>query len=348
MEYKKLQAYFFIALLVGVLGLTLFVFAPFLAPLLVGATFAIVFKPFHRKILGFMPNKESVAAMITVFFVLILVLTPLIFFGIQVLQEVRQLYVSFVSSDVLPNFSHTLIVKIKELLPSYAPLSTEEISSDLNQYIAQTLNWLVQNLGTIFSSAVRISFSLLIALFAFYYLLKDGKKFKKEVVSLSPLADHYDKEILEKLLVVVNSVIKGTLVVSIVQGILAGIGFFVFGIPNAALWGSVTVIASLIPILGTSLVTVPAVAYLFIIGNTPAGFGLLVWVFVLVGFIDNFLRPKVIERGVHLHPFLILLSVIGGIGVFGPIGFLVGPLILSLCFALLNIYRTEFKEYVAS
>jgi len=183
-------------------------------------------------------------------------------------------------------------------------------------------------------------------LFALYYLLKDGKKLTKAVITYSPLADKYDKQILEKLSIAVNSVIKGSLLISIIQGILAGIGFWIFGVPNPALLGAATVIASLIPAVGTAVIILPACFYLFLTSHFLAGIGLLLWGLLLVGLIDNFLRPKLIEKDIHLHPFLILLSVIGGISLFGAFGFILGPLVLSLLFALLDIYKEEFKDYI--
>ncbi|OQW98324.1 MAG: hypothetical protein BWK74_04780, partial [Desulfobacteraceae bacterium A6] len=135
----------------------------------------------------------------------------------------------------------------------------------------------------------------------------------------------------------INSVIKGNLTVAVIQGALTSAGFAVFGIPNAVLWGSVTAIAALIPGVGTSLVLIPAILFLFLSGKFLSGFGLLAWGAGAVGLVDNFLGPKLVGRGMQMHPFIILLSVLGGIGFFGPIGFLLGPLAISLLFAFLEI-----------
>jgi len=141
----------------------------------------------------------------------------------------------------------------------------------------------------------------------------------------------------------VNSVVKGSLIVGVVQGVLTGVGFALFGVPNPALWATIAAIASLIPTIGTGLVLIPGISYLFLVGASSNAIGLIIWGVFAVGLVDNFLGPKLIERGVKIHPFLILLSVLGGIGLFGPIGFLAGPLILSWLFALLDMYPALIK-----
>jgi len=171
-----------------------------------------------------------------------------------------------------------------------------------------------------------------------YYLLKDGALLRKKIVALSPLKDADDETIIKKLELAVSSVIKGNFVIAFIQGVVTAIGFSIFGLPNAVLWGTIAAIAALIPSVGTALVFVPAIILLFISGQIFAAFGLLLWGALAVGLIDNFLGPKLIGRGMQLHPLLVLLSVLGGISLFGPIGFVLGPIVLSLLFALLDIY----------
>jgi len=177
-----------------------------------------------------------------------------------------------------------------------------------------------------------------IFLVALYYLLKDGQKLKVAIIALSPLSDTDDETISQKLRGAINAVMKGSLLIAFIQGVLTSAGFAIFGVPNAILWGSVAVIAALIPGIGTALVLIPAILFLFITGEMFSGVGLIVWGVVAVGLVDNFLGPKLVGHGMQLHPLIILLSVFGGIGFFGPIGFLLGPLAISLLFVLIDIY----------
>jgi predicted PurR-regulated permease PerM len=137
---------------------------------------------------------------------------------------------------------------------------------------------------------------------------------------------------------------KGSLFIALIQGCLTGIGFAIAGVPNPALWGSVAMISALIPGIGTSLVLIPGILFLFGTGHPGPGFGLLAWGALAVGLIDNFLSPKLLGRGTNLHPLFILFSVMGGLALFGPLGFLFGPLVLSLWSALISIYQAFILE----
>ncbi|RME55778.1 AI-2E family transporter [Candidatus Parcubacteria bacterium] len=346
-SYRKPQIYFFLGLFFVAALLNVYLLFPYLSAIILGATFAVIFYPLYQKFLFLARGSKSVAALVTTFLVLALVLTPLIYFSIVIFQQASGLYFSLTAKGepLMLSANPRLATFLKKVLLIDAD-KIESLSLNVSQYLTQALNVVVQNFGAFFSSIAKVLFTLFISLFTLYYFLKDGDRFRKAVVELSPLSDRHDAQILGKLHLVVNSVIRGTLTVAVVQGVLAGIGFFIFGVPNAAVWGMVGIIAALIPAVGSALVTVPGVIYLFAIGNVVQAVGLLAWAMFVVGLIDNFLRPKIIERKIHIHPLFILLSVLGGLAVFGPFGFLLGPLLLSFFFALLDIYREEFKEYV--
>jgi predicted PurR-regulated permease PerM len=205
------------------------------------------------------------------------------------------------------------------------------------------LEWAFSNLDTVFSGASKIVLAVFIMLLALFYLLRDGRELKRQIIALSPLGDDDDNRIFKKLEQTIYSIFAGSILVGLIQGVLTGIGFAIFGVPNPALWGSIAAVSALIPGIGTSLVMVPGVLYLFFTGSTTPAIGLLIWGVLAVGLIDNFLGPIFINRGVKIHPFLILLSVLGGLIFFGPVGFVLGPIILAFLFALLDIYRASYS-----
>jgi Predicted permease len=168
--------------------------------------------------------------------------------------------------------------------------------------------------------------------------LRDGEAIIAKLKVLSPLPNRYDTVVVQRLHDAINSVIRGALLIAVIQGILTGVGLTIFGVPNAVLWGSIAIVAALIPYVGTAAVLTPAIAYLFLIDRTGAAVGLLAWGIVAVGLIDNFLGPRLVNRGIRLHPVVILLAVLGGLAFFGPLGYILGPLVISLLFALLDIY----------
>jgi predicted PurR-regulated permease PerM len=336
MNGQKIQFYFLLTILAATAILVFFIFRPFLYPLIFAAVFAVIFKPVYRKIESLLHGKRELAAFLTVLTVIIFVLAPFLILGTQIYQEVKQFYFSFYANnggDMVSAAINGFIDEVHRLIPA-----SRDFSINFNEYAGQSINLLFQNIGSIFSNLAILIFDSFIFLVSLYYLLIEGRRIKKFVVALSPLADTNDEMIFRKLETSVNSIVKGSLLVALVQGAMTAFGFYIFGISNPVLWGSVAAIAALVPSVGTALVTFPAVVFLFLSGNFPGAFGLMVWGAVAVGLIDNYLGPKFIGNGIQLHPLLILFSVIGGIAFFGPVGFLLGPLTFSLFSTLLDIY----------
>lgn len=343
MNRQKSELYFLLILLAGIFVLAFFIFRPFLYALILAMVFATVFGPIHKKMLNIANHSRGLAALLTTVLVLVVVVVPITFVSIQIFQESSQLYSFLTQNGGAIDFFRGVGDAVRGL-ERFLPVPIE-FSVDFNQYAKQGLTWLLSHLGSLFANVAKIIVGIFVFLVALYYLFKDGQKLKRAVITFSPLQDIHDETIFNKLGLAVNSVIKGSLAVALIQGILTAVGFYIFGVPNAVLWGSVAAIAALIPGVGTALVLVPAIIFLYFSGETLSAIGLLLWGLVAVGLVDNFLGPKLAERGMRIHPFLILLSILGGIGFFGPLGFLLGPLVLSLLFALLEIYLTISKEH---
>lgn len=341
MEKQKTGNYFLIALLLVVFVLTFFIFRPFLYALIMAVVFSTIFAPIHKRVLALTKNSRSFSALVLTILVLLIVILPLLAIGTQLFQEASGLY-NFLSiksqTGDLSSVVNSVILSLEKVLP----FSLNSFI-DIDHYLRLVLSWFVDNLGTIFANLARIMMGVFIFLLALFYIFRDVAGFKQAIVSLSPLQDVHDEKIFSKLTLAVNTVIRGSLMVAIIQGILTAIGFFIFQVPNPTLWGAVAAITALIPGIGTSIVLIPGILYLLLVGNSGLALGLLIWGLVAVGLIDNFLGPKLVGRGTSLHPFLILLSILGGIVFFGPIGFILGPLVLSLLFALLEIYLSTSR-----
>ena len=179
---------------------------------------------------------------------------------------------------------------------------------------------------------------IFISLIGAFYFFKDGKRLLDFITKISPLPDKEDQIIFSRLAKAMRAVTIGVVLVSLIQGILAAVGFTIFGIERAVLWGAIAAILSMIPGVGTMVIMVPAVIYLFVTGSVVSAVGLTVWAIAVVILVDNILGPQLMSRGHSMHPFLVLLSVLGGISMFGPIGFIVGPVIVTLFIVLLEIY----------
>ena len=342
---SKTQHYFFLAILIGAIALTACIFFPYLTSLLLAVVFSVAFRPLHRWVSRIFSKKNqasSLSSFITMAILVVLVITPLIFLAKQIYTESENLYYGLTEEGqraqlitTLNTLSQTLSTKAAGIFPAY-----NFDNFNVTRYVQNFLEWSFANLDTIFSSVTKLAFQIFIMLFALFYLLRDGGKFKQSLISVSPLADQYDEKIFSKLKQAIRSVVVGSLAVSVIQGVLTGLGFFIFGVPNPALWGSFAVVAALIPGIGTSLVLLPGILYLFFASTHLHALGLLIWGIVAVGLIDNYLGPLLVNKGIHIHPFIILLSVMGGLVFFGPIGFIAGPLVVALLYALLEIYNT--------
>lgn len=341
MDKKHQSHYFlFIALSVSIV-VVYFIIKPFLGPLILAAVFAFLFQPIYKKFLNYLKKRESVAAFSTTIVAIFLILLPISILGTQIFKESSQLYQTLTSEN--NNFVSSMeeiLNRTRTVLPIPA-----DFKLDLGQYAKQGLEVLIQNFGAVFSSFAKIIINAFVFLTAFYFFIKDGNRLKNYLVILSPLDDTDDEFIVSRLKSAVSAAMKGNLAIGIIQGALTGVGFAIFGVPNAVLWGGVAAVAAFLPGIGTALVITPAIIFLFLTGNTFGGVGLLVWGVTAVGLVDNFLGPKLVGRGMQLHPLAVFIAVLGGLVFFGPLGFLLGPLAMSVCLALFDIYSSlKLKE----
>ena len=340
MQSKQIRPYFLFLALFGVFALTVTVFWPFLKPLALAAVFAVVLQGLYGRINKTLGNWPSVSAFLTVLVSVIVILLPLSLVGALVGIEARDLYISLEGGSARNALSDTLLY-IEETLGPAVPGFSEfarDASTNIDTYTKDALQWVAGHAKDIFSSVSRLLLSFFIFFIALYYLLRDGKRVRETLIELSPLSDSEDKGVFDRLERAVSSTIKGNLTIALVQGVLTTIGFSLFGVPSAILWGTVAALAALIPGFGTALVIAPAVALLFFSGAALPALGLLIWGLLAVGLVDNLLGPRLIGSGMKLHPLLVLLAVLGGLMFFGPVGIFLGPLVLSLLFALLSIY----------
>lgn len=342
MNIHTLQVGFFIILLLAVVLLFYFVIAPYIAAIFLAIVTAVLFWPINRKIQKFFGNKKGISSVFSVLFVLLIISVPLVIVGNLLVQESTNLYNETLQGETSSYSVSTLVERLESYVDRWFPNNNIDLGRFLS--IERGVVWLSQNLSTFFSGIFRLTISFFIYVLCLFYLFKDGESLAKKVLSLSPLFDTHDSLILNKLTNAINSVLKGQLLVGLIQGTLTGIGFAIFGISNPVIWGSIAAIASLIPTIGTSIITAPAILYLLFTGNNLQAVGLLVWAAIAVGLVDNILGPYFIKRGVQIHPFLILISVLGGIGLFGPVGFIAGPVLLSLLFALLELYPIIMRQ----
>lgn len=337
MQTKIIEKYFFFGLLVATLLFTFFIFKPFWIVFVLGVSFAIVFYPIHKWFNLKLKLPNIFSALITVLLFVIILCGPVLGISALVFKQSQNVYNKVVTDGSVKPFMDKVEYKVNDVLPDI-------VTFDINQKTTDFVSYISKNIANIFSSTISAFFSFILMLLIMFYFLKEGEICKQMILKFSPLGAENDEKIISRLTQSINGVIKGSLLMALVQGTLLGTGFYIFGIPNGALWGVVAAVMSLIPTFGTALVSTPAIIFLFLTGNTAHAVGLLIWSALLVGTIDNILNPLVVGKKTNLPSVLILFSVLGGISFLGPVGILVGPITLSLLFALMSIYKNEFSK----
>ncbi|MEI7709550.1 MAG: AI-2E family transporter [bacterium] len=335
MQPKIIEKYFFFSLLAATFIFAFFIFRPFWIVLVLGASLSVVFYPVYSWLKKrHLPN--WLASFLTLLFFVLILCIPVFGIGTLVFTQSQNLYHTLVDTKNSVPLLTTIGEKINQILPQGA-------SFDINEKVSSFVSFLTNNLANIFNATATLLISFILLLITIFYLLKDEEKWKETLLRLSPISDNDDQKIINRLTQTINGVIKGYLLVAFIQGALMGIGLTIFNVPNPAIWGAIAGIAAIIPPLGTAVVSVPAVAFLFLGGHTGAAIGLLIWAIIIVGAGDNILNPYIVGHKIDIPPFLMLFAVLGGISLLGPVGILIGPLIVSMLYALTEIYQTEFK-----
>ncbi len=337
MSNKNIQTIFFVIISAFLLWLSFLVFKPYLGVIFLASVLAVAFYPLYKKILEKINNHKNLASLITVIIIIFCIIIPVVFLSTRLISESIDIYNAVAFKDgnsIITNSSNFILSKVQNTFT----IGDSNLNIDIEGYLRSTLSWVIGHFDSVFSALFDGIFKFIIMLLTLYYLFINGENIKKNLILWSPLPDLQDEEFLETLHSAVDAVLKGRFLVSMAQGLFLGIGFWIFGVGNPVLWGFVGAIASLIPMLGTSIIIIPAVVFLFLKGDMPQGLGLLIWGVVCVGLIDNFLSFIFLKDKIKIHPLIVLFSIIGGVEVFGAIGFLLGPVIISGFMAIIKIY----------
>ena len=340
---------FVLILVAAVTLLFLAVTWPFLKALLLGALLAGLFHPLYRWVTQRLGGRRSLGSTVTLLILFILVIGPIsAFLGIVVKQAlevsehaipwVQQLFGTASAFD-----AHGWLVQRFPALADYVP-SQEQLVQNVGAAAKAAGGLLVAGFSQFTAGTAAFLLSLFVMVYAMFFFLKDGEKIIEKIFYYMPLSHEDEALMLQRFSSITRATVKGTLVIGVLQGALAGLGFWAAGIGGAAFWATVMAILSIVPGIGAALIWVPAVIYLFITGQTLAGTLLLVWCAAVVGTVDNILRPVLVGKDAKMPDLLILVGTLGGLFLFGPIGFIVGPIVCGLFLTVLEIYGATFKD----
>lgn len=316
--------------------INMFVLWPFILTLFTAVIFSVILHPIFDRIyektkIAFISSLASILLFLFVVFI------PISVLGTILIQEIRNFYIeSSYTSDYISHLESSIESKLNFLYPG--------IDVKIADIIRTVADWLFINTSGIITSVSSIALHLLIFLIALFYLLLHSKQLYANLILIIPLTKERTKKILSELAQTIHAVVKGSLSLFFISFFCTSVAFTAFSIPNPIFWSALGAFVAILPGIGTVFVIAPAVLFLLASGLTTQAILLGLTGLVLIGLIDFYIGPRLIEKGWRMHQFLILLSIIGGIMMVGPLGIFVGPVFLSLAQVLLVEVPSLLKE----
>jgi len=318
----------------------------FFVTILLAAIFAGLLSPLYRWFERVLRGRRGTASILTVLVMILVIVVPLTALLTIVADQAIRL-----TAAVGPWIQHQaqnpdVIEQKLEKLAIYERIAPyrDQILTKLGELAGSVGTFAVSGLSSMTMGTVTFLFHAFLLLYAMFFFLLDGDKLIEKIMYYSPLESAAERRLIDKFVSVAKATIKGTLVIGIIQGAGAGLALGLAGIPSAVFWGTVMTVASIIPGIGTALVWVPAVIYLFATGHVVSAILVAIWCALVVGSVDNLLRPRLVGRDTQMHDLLILFSTIGGLMLFGVVGFIIGPIMAALFVSVWDLYGVTFSD----
>ncbi len=317
-----------------------------LMPLFFAIMCVLLTRPIYFYLLKKTGEKKTFSSLVSIVVVTFVILVPLIVLlsmiveqSLELLQAVRP----FIEN--LKNKGLTFDSSLKNLsFYEYIAPYNEKILKTLGEFAVYVSEFFFNQLSNIGTGALSFFSGFFIMLYAMFFLIKDGNKLLQRVFHILPLSDDQEKTLVERFVSVSKAAIKGVIVIGLAQGLLAGVIFYFCKLPNPAFWGAILAVATIIPVVGSALVWLPAAIYLWIFVSPLMAIICALTCGVLVSSVDNFLRPIVVGKDSGLPDLLIFISTLGGLSLFGISGIIIGPLIAALFVSIWDIYLEVFKD----
>lgn len=341
--FNKMRSIFFFGLIAILAVAILYIMRPFIYPVFWAAVIAIMFYPVYKRLLKHLKS-PNFSALISMLLVIIIVFIPLSFLSTLLVNQSIALYQSVAKGDFMGKVAGASQWLQQSPLAPYL----ENVRNNWTVYAenaTKTISiFLFNNLKNVTQNSLRFIFMLLIMFYALFYFFRDGARMLKRLMHLSPLGDKYEQMLYEKFTSTARATLKGTFIVGSLQGVLGGLLFWFTGIEGALIWGVVMVALSIIPAVGPAPVWLPAGLIMLALGNVWQGLTILLFGALVIGLIDNILRPVLVGKDIQMHPLLVLFATLGGIFIFGLSGFVIGPVIAALFIAVMTIYDHHYRN----
>lgn len=321
---------------------------PYYGAILWAMIMAILFMPLQARLTALFGGRRSLAAAATVLACICIVVIPGTLLASAMTRQAGEIYASlgrreFDPAGMLEQVRSALPHRLQEMLAQLNLAEFADIQAKVTSFLESTMQVVAKRVFFIGQGTAQFFVGVGVMLYLLFFLFRDGPRMAGTIRRASPLSDHHTDRLLKAFVSVVKATVKGNLIIAVVQGAIGGIAFWMLGIRAALLWGVVMTVLSLIPAVGAGLVWAPVAVYLLIIGDWVRGIALvLIGVFV-ISLIDNVLRPTLVGKDTRLPDYVILISTLGGLAVMGINGFVLGPLIAALFFAVWSL-RIQDRE----
>ncbi len=320
---------------------------PLLAPLLWAAILTLALHPVYKKLSSRLNRMPSLTAGIMTFATFLLVIGPAVSLLIVLAAQSADLYQgasTLVQSERLAELRSRLESSFISKLMAHPALAGIDIKGMIVKGVTDISSSLAGQIGSILKNTFIFLADIIIMLITLFFFFRDGDKYYNTVIDLLPFTRKQKNDIAEKFADTFNAVINGVFLIALLQGVMTGLGFFVFRIPFSIFWGFLAAVLALLPIGGAALVWVPGAFYLYLAGSSLQGILLAVWGLILVTLPDNFLKPMIIGKKAKIPTFILFIALLGGLQAFGVLGILFGPVLVSLLAVFIQIYREEYAN----
>jgi predicted PurR-regulated permease PerM len=342
---------FFFTLLLVLLYGALLILSPFLKALVWAAILAVLFYPGYAWLLEILRGRANAAALIVIILVTLVVVLP----GIRLVGYLTQEAVDLVKAigSIMTQEGAEAWKQqpwVQNLLGWWSLLGMEladlDVKVDWKEVVVQgaklSSGALVSQVTGVAQNFLLFIANFIVVLISLFFFLRDGAGFCHRLRRLLPMDQEHQEKLFGNIVNATMAVVHGCLVVAIIQGLLAGIAYWLVGVPYAVVWAVLTAFVALLPVGGTTLVSVPIAIYLFLQGEAVRGLILLIWCVGVVGTVDNILKPMFIGSRLKLPLLLLFFGILGGLAVFGALGLILGPVLFALLAALLDVYSEEY------
>jgi predicted PurR-regulated permease PerM len=349
MNSPDLQRTVFLLLLAAVTAAFFWILLPFFGAVLWAVALAILFTPLYKRLLKRMPGRHNLAALATLTICLVIVIIPLALVTVSLVQEASLVTQRIRTGEInFARYFQQVLGAVPQwllnLLDRFGLGNVEAMLSRIGQGAAQTGQLIATQAVNIGQNTFDFLVSFALMLYLLYFLLRDGAALSKTVRQALPIARPHTHFLLNKFTTVIRATVKGNVAVAAVQGALGGLAFWVLGVQGALLWAVLMAFLSLLPAVGAALIWLPVAIYFLATGQVWEGVALIVFGVVVIGLVDNVLRPILVGKDTQMPDYIVLMSTVGGMALFGVNGFVIGPVVAALFMATWDLFASSNEE----